>query len=290
MNFIKYRSNGWGIWMSLILSVPACQRTAVGVQASRPLFDSMPTAVTVQPLISEASGIADSKQNPGFLWVQEDSNNPPQLLLVARDGRVQKNIFIKGATNRDWEDMALLNGSIYIGDIGDNNKVHTESIFYKFPEPAALLDTVNSFETIRFVYEDGPRDAEAFVVDPVSAAIYLLTKSDNPGRIYKISPPFGTGVQVARRVGQLPYSGPVSATLSANASEAIIKTYTQLYYYKRTGTESIETWLQKTPVQIPYLMEPQGEAVGFAQDGTGYFTLSEKAFSNAVKLYFYKKR
>jgi hypothetical protein len=42
-------------------------------------FDSIPSAVIVTPTISEASGIADSKRNPGYLWVHEDSGNPPQL-------------------------------------------------------------------------------------------------------------------------------------------------------------------------------------------------------------------
>ena len=36
-------------------------------------------AKTVVPVINEASGIADSKSQPGNLWVQEDSGNRNQL-------------------------------------------------------------------------------------------------------------------------------------------------------------------------------------------------------------------
>jgi len=33
--------------------------------------------------------------------------------------------------------------------------------------------------------------------------------------------------------------------------------------------------LMRVPVELPYEVEPQGEAIGFARDGKGYFTTSE---------------
>jgi len=254
------------------------------------LFDSIPTSVAVNPIINETSGIADSKANPGLLWAHEDSGAPTQLYLVKRDGTVTKRIYIKNVTNRDWEDMVLANDEIYIGDIGDNNGVHSFCTIYKFTEPSANTDTVYNVERILFQYSDGPRDTEGFLVDPISKHIYIITKRDNPSKIYKILFPYSTGMNTATAVGSLPYSGVVSTAMSRNGKEIIVKTYQGLFYYTRNSNETIEQVLQKSYKPLPYQMEPQGEAVTFANNGSGYFTLSEKGFASSVNLYFYKRK
>jgi len=273
--------------MLLIFACSNCKKS--GASGSQILFDSIPVARPVIPMINEVSGIADSKTAPGFLWAHEDSGNPTQLYLIKHDGSVVKSIFLKGTTNRDWEDMALLDGSIYIGDIGDNNQVQTEYSFYKFPEPASSTDTVQNVERIRFQYPDGAHDAEGFLADPVTKNIYIISKRDNPSKVYKLSYPFASNNTVAP-VRTLPYTGVVSAAISLDGKEILIKTYSTIYYYYRLQGESIEQALQKEPKVIKYQPEPQGEAVCFANNGTGYFTLSEKGFASWVNLNFYKRK
>ena len=147
--------------------------------------DSIPTKKAVQPLINEASGIADSKRNKGYLWVQEDSGNPAQLYLLGHDGIVKKTIQIAGTRNIDWEDMVLAGGDIYLGDIGDNFRINTSGTIYKFPEPSMTVDTVNNVETIRFYYPDGSHDAEAFLVDPLTKDIFIITKKEMPSEFIR---------------------------------------------------------------------------------------------------------
>jgi hypothetical protein len=241
------------------------------------------------PLLKEVSGIADSKTAPGHLWAHQDRGNPPQLHLINYDGTVKKNIYIKGARNRDWEDMALAGRDLYIADIGDNYKEFTEYTIYKLPEPDLGADTVYSFETIRFRYPDGAHDAEALLVDPTTKDIFILTKSDDPAAIYKLVFPYSTTeVNTAVKSGQLTYKGAVSAALSSDSKEIIVKTYFALFHYKRADA-SIEAALQKLPATLPYRIEPQGEAVTFANNNGGYFTLSEKGFASYVSLNFYKR-
>ncbi len=148
-------------------------------------YDSIPVIKSVEPLLREASGIADSKKNKGMLWVEEDSGNPPQLHLLTHEGKILKQVFIKNAINRDWEDICLADGKLYIGDIGDNAQVNDEYVIYIFDEPLSTVDTVFVFEKIRFRYVDGPRDAEAFFVDDFTKDIYIITKRDNPLYYYK---------------------------------------------------------------------------------------------------------
>jgi hypothetical protein len=276
-----------------IAGFATCQKEVLPAEQNnpaKPMFDSLPAAAALNPIINEASGIADSKKNTGFLWAQEDGGNPTQLYLLKHDGTVQKKIYIKGAVNRDWEDMALAGNDIYIGEIGDNNAVYPGYAFYKFGEPDLSVDTISNFETILFRYPDGSHDAEAFLVELATNTIYIITKRDNPSRIYKLTPPFSPStVATAEAVGQLSYSGVVGAAISPDGKEVIVKTYLSLHHYKIASGEKIETALQKAPTIIPYVVEPQGEAVCFSTTNNGYFTLSEKGFAPSVRLYFYKR-
>ena len=89
--------------------------------------------------------------------------------------------------------------------------------------------------------------------------------------------------------GSLPYMGVVSAAVSPNGKEIIVKTYTGLYHYQKKPGESLAQALQKPFTKLHYTIEPQGEAICFAQDDSGFFTLSEKGFSSSVNVYFYKR-
>ncbi|WP_125077754.1 hypothetical protein [Rufibacter latericius] len=276
-------------FFSLLLGLAGCGKTEETITPDL-TQEVAPVKKPVVPLISEASGIADSKTIPGHLWVQEDSGNPAQLYLLKHDGTVSKKVFIKGARNRDWEDMALHDGQVYLADIGDNNRTVKEYFIYHFPEPSRATDTVQNVSVIRFQYPDGSHDAEAFLIDPKTKDILLFTKTDTLSRIYKITHPFSsTSLNSAKLVGNLPYSYVVSATLAPNGKEALVKTYGALYHYNQKANEPLEEYLLKDFETWPYSIEPQGEAVTFAAADSGYFTLSEKGLASAVNLYFYKK-
>ncbi len=254
------------------------------------IFDSIPVSHQVTSIINEASGIADSKLNPGNIWVEEDSDNPPEIILLKYDGTVVKKIFIEGANNRDWEDMALYNDSIFIADIGDNDKVYNNYFFYIFPEPIAATDTIKIFRTVPFMYPDGSHNAEAFLMDRKSRDIFIITKSDNPSRIYKLKYPYTATVNTLTFEGKLNYTGVVSAATSYDDNEIIVKTYRTLNYYERKNNQDVVACLAQSPRLLPYTLEPQGEAVCFTKDTSGFFTLSEKGLASFVNLYFYTRK
>lgn len=253
-----------------------------------PVFDTVPTIKQMVPVINEISGIADSKLNPGALWGQEDSGTPTRMYLIHHDGNVTHSVFIDGVTNRDWEEMALHDGNIFIAETGDNNEAYNNYKFYKFDEPTATTDTVQTVETINFTYPDGSHDSEAFIIDRDNHHIYIITKRDNPSRIYKLSYPFGSS-NTASFIGTLPYSGVVGAAIAEDGKEVIIKTYTGLFYYTRDNNETMEQVFQKTYQSLPYTIEPQGEAICFSATNNGFFTVSEKSFASTVNVCFYKR-
>jgi hypothetical protein len=262
-------------------------------------FASVPVAERIAPgIIDEASGIADSKANTGYLWVEQDSGNPNDIILLSYSGAVIKKINIRSAVNRDWEDLAIANGPtaginyLYIADIGDNNKVYSQYSIYRLPEPLATIDTVSVYDQISFNYPDGPHDAEAILVDNVSKDIYIITKQDAVSHIYKlIYPQNTTAINTAVYVGALSFTGVVSAASSVAGDELLLKTYTSVYYWKKDSNESIQHALSKAPIMLDYQPEPQGEAVCFKNDHTGFYTLSERpSFISAVSLNFYQRQ
>lgn len=282
----------------LLVLIFGCQKSQPQLEPPASTFEKVPQAFSITGAsIKEASGIADSKSVPGHLWVEQDSGNPPLIYLIKYDGSVADSVLLDGATNRDWEDMALGKGPddginyLYVGDIGDNDAKYPDYTIYRFTEPVGGVDKVTIFDKINFIYKDGAHDSEAFVVDDLSKDIYVITKRDAKSKIYKLAYPQNIGsMNEAVFVADLDYSGVVSAALSANGQEMIVKTYTQLFYYSRSQGEAVSETLKKTPKVLDYQIEVQGESVSFAVDQSGFFTLSEEAMGVVPKLNFYKRK
>ncbi|AHM63367.1 putative lipoprotein [Flammeovirgaceae bacterium 311] len=275
----------------LVTTCFSCEQEQAEIPVPINNFETEPLRKAVVPMVLETSGIADSKSQPGHLWAQEDSGNPTEIILLAHDGSVKKKVFLKGTVNRDWEDMTLSGNDIYVADIGDNQQIFDSYNIYQFTEPAAAVDTVESIKTIRFKYPDKSHDAEAFLVDAGTKDIYIITKRDDTALIYRLAHPYSyTDMNTPVLVGELPYTGVVSAAQSPDGSEIIIKTYTNLYHYTREAGQPLEEALKKSFTSLAYVLEPQGEAVTFSNDNKGFFTLSEKGMGTMVNLYFYRRK
>lgn len=282
----------------VVFLLAGCQKSNTQPTNPADRYEQKPLSVVLSNgSITEASGIADSKLNEGYCWVLEDSGNPPQLFLLKHDGLVADSVLLEGATNRDWEDMALAGGPgdgktyLYIGDIGDNNAQHPDCVIYRLEEPLAGVGTATGVETIRYQYSDGPRDAEALLIDRRNLDIYIITKRDSLSRVYRLPYPQSIdNITEATYLFELPYTGVVSAATSPDGKELIVKTYTTLYYYTGSGQETPADLLQKQPGRLGYQIEAQGEAVSFGLDNKGFFTLSEEVLGIRPTLDFYRRK
>ena len=267
--------------------------------------------------IGEASGLAASRLNPGYFWTHNDSGNPNNIYFFDSKGKGLREFELTGATNRDWEDMAIVGESdgsatIYIADFGDNKAVYADYTIYWFKEPIVNANTSSKIipNSLKFTLPDGSRDMECLLIDQKTKDIFIVSKRENNKRLYKIaaanvSP--SASVQ-AEFVQELTFSTPVVAdsrvvsvnyisggAVSADNTEILIKNYFEMYYWKRSSGETIPSALKRPPVKVTYAginsdgsgQEIQGEAVCFAADGSGYYTLGEGITAH---LYFYKKK
>lgn len=254
----------------------------------------------------EASGIGMGLVNQDYLWAQQDKGNPNEIYLINKlNAETVASFKLEGITNRDWEDLELGPGPeegesyIYLGEIGDNNRVYPDYKIYRFKEPVWDDPEVQSsfslpddaIETITFTYPDGLRhDAETLLLDPWTKDLFIVTKRDVNSIIYVLPYPQSTGKAMeAIRVGTFPFNRAVGGSISSDGKEMLIKTYDFILHWERAPGESMKDFFQKHPKLAPYNpIEPQGEAICFDIDN-GYYTLSEFSEDKIPPLYYYQR-
>lgn len=284
-------------------SLPWVAYTVDDTQADTLLF-AQPRQVGIlsDPGLTEASGLAPSRRNAGYFWTEEDSGNPNQIQLVRQDGQVVARFTVVGATNRDWEDIAIGPGPVagesylYLADIGDNKLRYAEKIIYRFPEPSLTgqrfpyTGQITNVDVIQLTLPNGAQNAEAILVEPDTKDLYILTKGDRTA-LYRASYPQSL-TQSTRMTCLLvmPFDKVTSAGISPDNREILIRTYGQMFYYFRHLGESVVDMLKRAPKRLPLANEPQGEAVGWAADGSGYYTASEQIDATPRPVYWYPRK
>ncbi|RAW03294.1 hypothetical protein [Pseudochryseolinea flava] len=256
--------------------------------------------------LDETSGIAASIKNPGYLWAHNDSGNAPEIYLVDKNLKIVFTAKLKGVFNRDWEDMAVGPGPeagksyIYVADIGDNLGIFPTKVIYRFEEPA--IDTVKKLVEIkemkRIIFKlpkYQTKDSEAMLLDPISKNLYILSKEDS-AKLFEIKYPYNIesdpkrDTVVAEDLGAYNLPKVTSGAVAISGEEILVRNYRRIWYWKNPEKKPLSEILKIKPIMIPYDMEPQGEAISWAQNGTGFYTLSEKKKDKKSFLYFYKRK
>jgi hypothetical protein len=132
--------------------------------------------------LAESSGMTASGAHENVMWVVEDSGEPPDELPVVRafdpTGAEVASVTLSGWNNRDTEALSMgPRRTLWVADIGDNNAARESVVVHTFQEPVALANITLEPVSYRLRYPEGPRDAEALMVDPVDGRVYVATKS-----------------------------------------------------------------------------------------------------------------
>ncbi|MGW0658208.1 hypothetical protein [Streptodolium elevatio] len=226
-----------------------------------------PDVVTIRDdRITESSGLIASTQHPGVYWTHNDSGDEPRVFAIGADGTTKAVLTLQGVTPRDWEAVSIGKDeagrpALFIGDIGDNLKGKWSEVWiYRIPEPAELKDATVKPVKYRLTYEDGPRDAEALLIDPRTNKIFIASK-ENDGRLYEQPATLSTtAVNIFNRVG----SAPATVTDGAFAPDGtrfVLRSYMVATMFSAPGKELDSVYV---PVQLGGL---QGESASFTADG-----------------------
>lgn len=166
-------------------------------------FGQLTLLADIPKKLEEVSGTEIAPKSD-LIWMINDSGNKPELYGLNEKGEIIKEIYIK-AKNHDWEDLTSdENGTIYIGDFGNNqNKRKNLSII--IVEHNELDEKNAEVDEIEFEYPNQHKfppkkkdlyfDTESFFY--FKNYLYILTKSrvkDNYGKttLYKIPAKKGT--------------------------------------------------------------------------------------------------
>jgi hypothetical protein len=244
------------------------------------------------PSLAEVSGLAAASVVPGAWWVLNDSGNPPDLSLVDARGRLLATVKVRGASNRDWEDLGAARQTdgrryLYVADIGDNQGERDDLVIYRVPEPARDARVTAKTAAFPFRYPDGRHNAEAIFVDPANGRMYVVTKSDptstQPGAVYRFPLPLRNGREVtlervggsiADQVARLPRV--TGAAVSPDGTRLAIRTYSEAFEWRRRTGTTFERLFTTRPEHIRLARERQGEAIAYAANGRSLVTTSEK--------------
>jgi hypothetical protein len=251
--------------------------------------------------LEEASGLGASQVNPGMLWTHNDSGNPAEVFLIDQELNIKLTLKLKGVENRDWEDICVGPGPeegksyLYVGDIGDNFAQFQLKYIYRFPEPKVSEGTneitIENFDTLIIQLPSEKKDTETLMINPITKDLYLVSKREEPVHVYEIKFPYKPNETItARDIGTIAATKIVAGDFSANGKEILLKNYQNVFYWNNTAGKSVEEVFKTKPEIVEYTEEPQGEAITWSRDGSGFYTLSEKKKGEKSYLYFYPRK
>lgn len=270
------------------LSGPGCRGSAIRTGT----FDA--------ERLPEASGAALSRRDPRLLWLVDDREGAGELWGVRTDGRLLTRLRVEGMDAVNAEALAAGPCSaedpdpcLFIGDIGDNVSGRDHVRVLRIPEPDLRRGAPPPVtpDVVALRYPDGPQDAEALLVDGAGVP-YLVTKAPfdaqtghtGPTRLFA-APGFRDGLLLDLGVVPLPEPlVPVVTLLYGNTvtggdftpGRVLLRTYDQMVEFvapdPAADLAGFPTWAAAR-VTAPW--QPQAEAVAYAADGCGYFSISE---------------
>jgi len=258
------------------------------------------TVVTELPKkLNENSGIEIASDST--LWFIEDNGNPDILFEVDLKGKILRELEVKNAKNKDWEDLAKdEKGNVYIGDFGNNGNKRKSLVIYKVSHKNLSKKHKVVAKRIDFSYPEQTKfppkgkdlyyDAEAFFY--FKSNLYILTKNrtnpfDGKVLIYKV--PSKKGSYKATLVGSFTTCTDVktcqvtAADISPNEKTIAVLGYGKLWLLTDFKGDAFAKGNVQT---IDLGGRTQLEALSFVNDST-LFLSDEKMGPTGQKLYRY---
>lgn len=270
-----------------------------------PTFGSATVAARTPLLeVREASGLVASRLTPGVFWLHNDSGDTARVFAVDSNSLVaaRATYTFSGVTANDWEDLAIGPGPeagapyLYVGDHGDNGTSRDAVQVYRVKEPAnpSGTGTFPTSERFELVYPDGPHDAESLLVDPRTGDVYIVVKAvSGASPVFRAAAPLSSAAPITlEQVASLTFgagalAGDTTTTggdISPSGAELLVRTYDTAFIWRRTASATVAEALATEPCPVPLATEGQGEAIGFAADGSAYYSTGEGS-SIAISAY-----
>jgi len=248
--------------------------------------------------IDEASGLQAGAN--GVFYTHNDGGR--DVFVIDAQGRDLGTFKLDGAKNRDWEDITRVPHDdgflLMLADTGDNESRYGDVRLYFFPEPqpGEYSRAHAVLHRTRVSYPDGPRDVESAAWDAAGRQILLLSKRDQPPRLYGVplDRALAEDAVEAEFLGELAglrpptqwdllkskrgrwVSQPTGLDISPDGRTAAVLTYRSLYLYTREAEESWAEAFRRAPRERVGPPGSHDEAVAFSLDGRSVYVTTER--------------
>jgi len=262
--------------------------------------------------IDEASGLAISRRFPDRLYHINDSDITGRFFITNFAGRNTRTVSVTGFRPRDTEDLALgpcdtTTDCLFIGDIGDNNRVRKDIEIIVVEERADFPAEVRIRSRVRARYPDAPHDAESMAVHP-DGDIYILTKNlelnglrlaVGPARLYRLRRDqwrnSRNAIETMELVMTLDFAKllprsllggrlPTGMDISPDGKRVLVLTYQDAveFFVDLSTLPTSEIWKEGQHYRrIPLLVLQQQEAISFTPDGKAFIYTTERMATDA---------
>lgn len=250
--------------------------------------------------LDENSGMVHVQDST--VWFIEDSGNANKLFQTNFQGKITRDLEVKGVKNIDWEDLTKDGqNNVYIGDFGNNNGKRKNMVIYKVPNPEIEPGDKIDAEKIIFQYptvipgmarnESTRFDVEALFYK--NEHLFLITKNrserfDGKAMIFKI--PAHKGQFIAEFIGEFKTCNKeksckvTGATISSDAKKVVLLGNGKLWVFSDFQGDDFSKGNMET---IDLKVNTQLEALSFLNDSVLLISDEEKR-GTGRNLYRYK--
>ena len=234
---------------------------------------------------SELSGFTASRRHPNVYWAHDDSGHAAVLYAMRETGTIVATFPLANVEAVDPEDIAAgpcgredRRTCLYLADTGDNLRGRRQVRIFRIREPETLRGAPPPRRSPSYI--DGAHDTEAVLVDPRTAELYVITKTiTSLGDVYHLERTPDGGWSAVRVASLAIADGfdalTTGASVHPDGERVLLRTYRGVWELRRPGARDLLDVLRTPAEPQPAPSQPQGEAVSYTADGTGYLLGSE---------------
>ena len=249
--------------------------------------------------LKEISGLAFL--NDTVMVCMNDSGNDPELFFLNLNGEQIHKVTVENATNRDWEDITTDGkGTIYVGDIGNNDNSRTDLCVYKINGKGILKKETVKAEKISFSYPDQKEfppelknlhfDSEAMAFNNDSLYIYTKCRAEPwDGKCFCYVIPTKVGTYKAKKLSDL-YIGKNGWWKDAVTGAEIRNKKCYLVTYNRILIYTIQDDKLKYDRKISLETISQYESIAVSPTGKIYVADERNKLLGGGKIYIVKEK